>query len=77
MYRLQTMQRFEPRQINSNRGALKMDKIDFDFTLDNIICVKAPKNTDPDTLHEELKAKLQQLINDKCVEFIFEGTFEH
>ena len=54
-----------------------MDKIDFDFTLDNIICVKAPKNTDPDALHEELKAKLQQLINDKCVEFIFEGTFEH
>ena len=54
-----------------------MDKIDFDFTLDNIICVKAPKNTDTDTLHEELKAKLQQLINDKCVEFIFEGTFEH
>jgi len=50
--------------------------INFDFTLDNIISVKAPKETDPDTLHQELRAKLQQLLDDKCAEFTFEGTFE-
>jgi hypothetical protein len=50
--------------------------ISFDFTLDNIISVKAPKETDPDTLHQELRSKLQQLLDDRCVEFMFEGTFE-
>ena len=28
------------------------DMISFDFTLDNILSVKAPKGTDPDTLHD-------------------------
>ena len=34
------------------------DMISFDFTLDNILSVKAPKGTDPDTLHEAVRDKL-------------------
>ena len=50
--------------------------ISFDFTLDNIISVKAPKETNPNDLHQELRSKLQQLLDDRFVEFMFEGTFE-
>jgi len=50
--------------------------ISFDFTLDNIISVKAPKETDPDTLHQELMYKLQQIIDTSDLNFMFEGTFE-
>tara|TARA_B100000212_G_C27358781_1_gene527184 strand:- start:276 stop:452 length:177 start_codon:yes stop_codon:yes gene_type:complete len=50
--------------------------ISFDFTLDNILSVKAPKGTDPDTLHEMLRDELITLIQDNCEVFMFEGTFE-
>ena len=40
------------------------DMISFDFTLDNILSVKAPKGTDPDTLHEMLRDELITLIQD-------------
>ena len=52
------------------------DMISFDFTLDNILSVKAPKGTDPDTLHEMLRDELITLIQDNCEVFMFEGTFE-
>ena len=52
------------------------DMISFDFTLDNILSVKAPKETDPDTLHEMLRDELITLIQDNCEVFMFEGTFE-
>lgn len=50
--------------------------ISFDFTLDNILSVKAPKGTDPDTLKNKVRGKLCELINDECEVFMFEGTFE-
>jgi len=56
------------------------DMISFDFTLDNILSVKAPRDTDPDTLHEAVRDKLRDklitLIQDRCEVFVFEGTFE-
>ena len=52
------------------------DMISFDFTLDNILSVKAPTGTDPDTLHEMLRDELITLIQDNCEVFMFEGTFE-
>ena len=52
------------------------DMISFDFTLDNILSVKAPKGTDPDTLHEMLRDELITLIQDNCEVFMFEGPFE-
>jgi hypothetical protein len=53
-----------------------MDEIYFDFTLDNIISVKASRDTNPDTLHERLRTKLRQLLDDGGVCFMFEGTYE-
>ena len=52
------------------------DLVSFDFTLDNIISVKAPRGANPDTLHDALREKLKDLINDNCECFMFEGTFE-
>ena len=52
------------------------DMISYDFTLDNILSVKAPKGTDPDTLHELLRDELITVIQDNCEVFMFEGTFE-
>ena len=54
-----------------------MDKIYFDFTLDNIISVEASRDTDPDTLHERVKTKLRQLMDDGDVYFIFHGKYEN
>ena len=54
-----------------------MDKIYFDFTLDNMISVEASRDTDPDTLHERLRTKLRQLLDDGDVCFMFEGTYEN
>ena len=50
--------------------------VSFDFTLDSIISVKAPKGTDPDTLHDQLREKLRELLDDNCEAFMFEGIFE-
>ena len=56
------------------------DMISFDFTLDNILSVKAPKGTDPDTLHEAVRDKLITLIQGKhecfMIKVRIEGTFE-
>ena len=54
----------------------KQKLVSFDFTLDNIISVQAPKGTDPDTLHDQLHEKLKDLIFDNCDLFLFEGIFE-
>lgn len=50
--------------------------VSFDFTLDNIISVKAPKGTNPDTLHDQLHEQLKELVFNNCEVFMFEGTFE-
>ena len=50
--------------------------VSYDFTLDNIISVKAPKGTDPDNLHDQLREQLRELINDNCESFMLEGIFE-
>ena len=54
------------------------DMISYNFTLDNILSVKLPRNTDPEDshVHEMLRDELITLIQDKCEEFMFEGTFE-
>lgn len=55
-----------------------MTMINYDYTLDNILSVEVPLGTDPDDSHvkEMLRDKLITLIQDKCEEFMFEGTFE-
>ena len=54
------------------------DMISYNFTLDNILSVKLPRNTDPEDshVHEMLRDELITLIQDNCEEFFFEGTFE-
>ncbi len=52
------------------------DIVSFDFTLDNIISVKAPRGTAPETLHDQLHEKLKDLVFDNCETFMFEGIFE-
>ena len=52
------------------------DLVSFDFTLDSIISVKAPKGTDPDTLHDQLREKLRGLLDDNCEVLMSEGIFE-
>jgi len=50
--------------------------VSFDFTLDNIISVKAPKSTDPETLRDQAHEELKDLIFDNCDSFTFEGISE-
>jgi hypothetical protein len=52
------------------------DIVSFDFTLDNIISVEAPRGTDPDTLRDQLHEKLKDLVFDNCEVVVFEGIFE-
>tara|TARA_R100001230_G_C5478228_1_gene30430 strand:- start:111 stop:353 length:243 start_codon:yes stop_codon:yes gene_type:complete len=75
MYSLQTLQGIEQSKINRNSGALNMDEIYFDFELDNIISVKASRDTDPETLHLELRTKLQELLRNRIESFTFLGKY--
>jgi len=55
----------------------KTKMISYDFLIDNIIAVKAPEGTDPDTLIDQA---LEQLIQ-RChqhgeISFIFDKTFD-
>tara|TARA_R100001480_G_scaffold16766_2_gene25596 strand:- start:249 stop:482 length:234 start_codon:yes stop_codon:yes gene_type:complete len=77
MYSLQTLQGIEQSKINRNSGALNMDEIYFDFELDNIISVKASRDTDPETLHLELRTKLQELLKNRSESFTFLGTYKN
>jgi len=52
------------------------DLVSFDFTLDTMISVKAPRGTDPDTLHDQLYEKLKDLVFNDCAVFVFEGIYE-
>ena len=52
-----------------------MDEIYFDFELDNIISVKASRDTDPETLHLELRTKLQELLKNRIESFTFLGKY--
>ena len=72
----------EPRSWNTLRCNCKKrvdsrmsGNVFFDFTLDNIISVKAPKVL-TDTLHDQLREKLRELIDDNCEAFMFEGIGE-
>ena len=75
MHSLQTLQGIEQSKINSDSGALNMDEIYFDFELDNIISVKASRDTDPETLHLELRTKLQELLKNRSESFTFLGKY--
>jgi hypothetical protein len=55
---------------------LKMSNISYDFAVDNIVAVDAPIGTDPDTLIEQVKAKLIERIQDGDVTFQFENIFD-
>jgi len=50
--------------------------VDFEFTLDNIICVKAPEGTNPDTLLDAARKELLGLIDDNCEYLIFHGIWD-
>ncbi len=75
MHSLQTLQGIEQSKINRDSGALNMDEIYFDFELDNIISVKASRDTDPETLHLELRTKLQELLKNRSESFTFLGKY--
>ena len=53
-----------------------VDLVSFDFTLDNILSVKAPRGTKPEDLHGELRDKLAELLATQCEGFMFEGIYE-
>ena len=62
-----------------NMGALneKPKKIiSYDFTVDNIIAVKAPVGTDPETLIDQALEELIQRCKERDVTLIFENTFD-
>ena len=50
--------------------------VDFEFTLDNIVCVKAPEGTNPDTLLDAVRKELLGLIDDNREYFIFHGIWD-
>ena len=52
------------------------DLVSFDFTLDNILSVKAPRGTKPEDLHGELRDKLTELLATETECFMFEGIYE-
>tara|TARA_R100000231_G_scaffold85496_1_gene64930 strand:+ start:162 stop:398 length:237 start_codon:yes stop_codon:yes gene_type:complete len=52
------------------------DLVSFDFTLDNILSVKAPRGTKPEDLHGELRDKLAELLATQSECFMFEGIYE-
>ena len=51
------------------------DLVAYDFSLDNIVSVKAPKGVDPATLPEQWRDRLQEILDTKEEGFIFEGNF--
>ena len=51
------------------------DLVAYDFSLDNIVSVKAPKGVDPETLHEQMRVRLQEILDEADESFIFEGNF--
>ena len=51
------------------------DLVAYDFSLDNIVSVKAPKGVDPETLHEQLRVRLQEILDEEDESYIFEGNF--
>lgn len=54
---------------------MKKEIVSFDFKLDNIISVRAPRGTDPETLHDQLREQLKDLVCNKSEVFTFEGIF--
>lgn len=55
-----------------------MKKISYDFSVNNYVSVNAPIGTDPESLTEQARNKLIEIIkNDKYeIEFNFETTFD-
>ena len=50
--------------------------VSYDFTVDNIIAVKAPVGTDPETLIDQALAELIQRCKEGDVTLIFESIFD-
>ena len=49
------------------------DLVAYDFSLDNIVSVKAPKGVDPETLHEQLRVRLQEILDEADESFILKA----
>tara|TARA_R110000824_G_scaffold76008_1_gene192741 strand:+ start:305 stop:514 length:210 start_codon:yes stop_codon:yes gene_type:complete len=50
--------------------------INYDFTVDSLVSVKAPKGTDPDTLIEKALQKLIQRAKEGDVALMFDTVFD-
>jgi hypothetical protein len=55
---------------------MSKDLVSHDYTLDNIISVKAPKDAEWQEIHKLLKDKLIKLLMDKDEQFEFIGFYE-
>jgi|TARA_R100000008_G_C3437761_1_gene92849 hypothetical protein len=50
--------------------------ITYDFSVDSLICVEAPRGTDPETLVEAAKQKLTEYIKTDNIVLTFENVFD-
>ena len=50
--------------------------ITYDFSVDSLTCVEAPRGTDPDTLVEAAKQKLTEYIKTDNIVLTFENVFD-
>lgn len=55
----------------------KKTRLCYDFHVDSIVCVVAPKGTDEKTLIELAKQKLIDKINNDDITFISDNVFEN
>jgi hypothetical protein len=70
--------KFVRRKVVKKKVAKKKPKIvSYDFLIDNIIAVKAPVGTDPDTLIDQaLEQLIQRCHNHGEISFIFDKVFD-
>lgn len=55
---------------------MSKELVSHDYTLDNIISVKAPKGAEWEKVHELLRDKLIKMLMDKDEQFEFLGFYE-
>ena len=69
--------KFVRRKVVKKKVAKKKTKIvSYDFLIDNIIAVKAPVGTDPDTLIDQALEQLIQRCHHGEISFIFDKVFD-
>jgi len=69
--------KFIRRKVVKKKVAKKKTKIvSYDFLIDNIIAVKAPVGTDPDTLIDQALEQLIQRCHHGEISFIFDKVFD-